>query len=338
MHIQFLDYLVDPKTHEALELQITQSEGDEIIEGQLRSPSNTYPIRDGVPRFVVDEGYSGNFGYQWNKWSRVQFDSENIGKPFEGHTTQMWEKITHIPNTKSLEGECVLDIGCGPGRFIEVARKKGAKVIGIDYSRAINAARESFRDDSNVLLCQADALQLPLRSNSLDGAFTIGVLHHTPNPKKGVSEAARVLKDRGWFGLAVYSKGSFYDFPTVQMWRNIFKTLTPYFGHSLPLLYTYLTINFLRPIARVFPLGGKAIRVFFPFANFPDKDWSLLDTFDAVTPSYQSSHNCFEVYTWFKQLGFTEIEPSQWSATAFHGKKSTTPNKKKEELELRKAS
>jgi len=55
----------------------------------------SYPIIRGI-RFAKSEAYSKSFGYEWNKWPRVQFESENKGKPMQGHTTAMWNKITRI--------------------------------------------------------------------------------------------------------------------------------------------------------------------------------------------------------------------------------------------------
>lgn len=186
MHSKFLKYLVDPLTKEPLTLQNAICNGEIIEGGFLTSTKSQYPIENGVPRFAgyKSEGYVDSFGYEWNKWSRVQFESENVNKPMEGHTLRMWERITEMET--GIAGQLVLDIGCGAGRFIDLGRKKGARVIGIDYSGAVDVASENFRDDPDVCICQADALNLPLSGLTVDGAFSIGVLHHTPNPLSGV--------------------------------------------------------------------------------------------------------------------------------------------------------
>ncbi len=65
-------------------LKPTKCEGEHVIEGWLCSSIARYAIRNGIPRFVSDEGYSHNFGYQWNRWAKVQFENENVGRPMEG--------------------------------------------------------------------------------------------------------------------------------------------------------------------------------------------------------------------------------------------------------------
>jgi SAM-dependent methyltransferase len=320
MHVQFLDYLVDPFTRQQLTLETSAPVDGIVTDGFLVSESNRFPIIRGVPRFVKVDNYAESFGWQWTHWPRVQFDSENVGKPMEGHTGRMWHAITGLNETTDrLDGQVVLDIGCGPGRFIEVARKKGALVIGLDYSVAVDAAAKNFVDDPNVCIIQGDALQLPIARGSLDGSFSIGVLHHTPNPASGVKEAFSILKNDGWLALCVYGKGGYYNYPNVQAWRWLFKSLWPYFGEWPALLYTMITINLFRPVAQVSRTLGRAIKVFFPFMSIPDKDWSLLDTFDSITPSYQSGHESFEVFMWFKSVGFRQIEPTNWGSTSYRG-------------------
>jgi SAM-dependent methyltransferase len=294
--------------------------------GHLVSGANRYPIVGGIPRFVPFEGqnYSGSFGYQWNraKWSRVQFESENVGKPMEGWTRRMWEAITGFTDHGlDLNGKLIVDLGCGPGRFVDVARSKGAKVIGLDYSLAVEAARANFAGDPDVCIVQADALNPPIRPEAVDGVFSIGVLHHTPDPRKGVEGAFRMLKKDGWFALSVYPAGGYYAQRNVQFVRRVMKVLWRVFGPYPALIYTYLSVVLLHPIDRHLPRLARLLGTLVPHKPLPDINWSLLDTFDSVTPSYQSAHRSYEVFRWFKDTGYRDVEPTDWSFTAYFGRK-----------------
>jgi SAM-dependent methyltransferase len=322
MHSSFLHYLCDPQTGEPLTLHVQSGTGDVVHEGRLASPSNTYPIVRGIPRFHGYDSrndYTQSFGYQWTKWSRVQFESQNLGKPMQGHTLDMWQRITSI--SCELAGKVVADFGCGPGRFIEIVRMKQGKVIGLDLSLAVEAAADNFRGDPDVLICQADILKPPIKAGSLDGAFSIGVLHHTPDPRQGFDKMVQAVRAGGWVALSVYGKGTYYDFPTVRMYRGLFRILWPLFRHYPALLYSYFAGYVLRPLVPV-PVLGKLVRLFFPVVGLPDVNWSILDTFDSVTPTYQSAHESFEVFQWFKESRLVKIEPSNWGFTAYHGMKS----------------
>ncbi len=310
MHKKFIKILRDPLTGEDLELIVNEENSSEVISGKLVSNSNTYEITNGIPRFVKDEGSSDKCGWQWNKWARVQFEDENIGRPMEGYSKNMFSTITEF-NKSEIQNKLVLDIGCGSGRFADIVSNMGAITIALDYSNAIDAAKDNVTN-KNVLFIQGDALSLPIKNEVIDFSYSIGVLHHTPNPKKGVEEAYRVLKKDGIFAISVYSKESLYTFSSVTFWRKIFKAMWPLFGHYPPLIYSRIfgTINhYLGLISKYLTYP---IRLFFPTMVLSDIRWSILDTFDAVTTSFQSGHTIYEVFNWFTSTGFKEIKPGNW--------------------------
>ena len=76
MHPELLNILVEPETHFPLALEGAVWKGSDIEKGILRSSSgNTYPIINGIPRFVKLENYATSFGIQWNRFSKTQLDS-----------------------------------------------------------------------------------------------------------------------------------------------------------------------------------------------------------------------------------------------------------------------
>ena len=131
-------------TKEELQLDVFKECEGEVLNGKLYSSKSEFQIINGIPRFVKDEGYSNNFGWQWNRWAKVKFENENIGKPMAGHTTKMFKAITELTIDK-LKDKTILDIGCGPGRFVDISRELGAKlVIALNYSTAIDAAKKNL--------------------------------------------------------------------------------------------------------------------------------------------------------------------------------------------------
>jgi SAM-dependent methyltransferase len=322
VHTQFLEYLKCPKTGEPLQVRIREQRGPRIVSGTLWSSAASYEISRGVPRFVPAEGnYASSFGYQWAKWRCVQFEGENATSAMAGHTRSMFERIV-MQQPSAFNDGVILDIGCGSGRFIDVVRRKGtAKVIGIDFSSAADVAAEIFKDDDNVLIVQGDALALPVRDRVASGAYSIGVLHHTPDPRRGFEEMVKATHPGGWVALCVYGKGSFYDDPRVLAYRRLFKWLKPAGGTRAPLIYAMFAAHWVYPLTR-WRILGPLMRMLFPMARLPDARWRVLDTFDAVSPVYQSTHESHEVFRWFKDAGLCEIEPSDWGFTAYHGRVS----------------
>ena len=87
------------------------------------------------------------------------------------------------------------------------------------------------------------------------------------------------------------------------------------------ILYSYVAINVIRPIARILVFIKSITSKCFPFVDLPDKNWSILDTFDSVTPMYASTHEREDVFDWLSAAGFQDIKPTNWGKTSFLAKK-----------------
>jgi ubiquinone/menaquinone biosynthesis C-methylase UbiE len=74
--------------------------------------------------------------------------------------------------------ECssIIDVGCGFGDFLIVAKGKNKAVVGIDLNRSLLIALHAFGFD----VVQCDVSHLPFRENSVDGAFFSHVIEHVP--------------------------------------------------------------------------------------------------------------------------------------------------------------
>lgn len=320
MHIKFLEYLICPVAAHSLRLgSVEERVGDRIIKGTLVCECAEYPIINGVPRFVNQTNYADSFGFQWRKWPKIQFESENMGKPMSGHTLNMFNKIIGPASDIDWLGKTVLDVGCGSGRFVDLARKRGARVVAMDYSLAVEAAAQNFADDEDVCVIQGNALSPPLAKSKFDGAYSIGVLHHTPNAKIGFEEMTKTIRPGGWCALCVYGSGGHYDRIEVNAWRKLFRILMPVFGIRLPLAYAYIGGYLIYPLSFI-PGVGHLLRLIYPTVRLPDIRWRILDTFDSVTPCYQSRHNPYELYQWFRSAGFIDIQPCDWGITSVFGK------------------
>ncbi len=325
MNPELVKFLRCPKTGEKLELSVGELFDDNTVKtGKLSVQKSgiNYPIVNGIPRFVGKEGYSSSFGYEWKKWPKIQFESENIGKPMEGRTRKIFESTTGLTKEK-LTGKTVVDFGCGSGRFMDIVRKNKGIIIGIDMSSAVDSAREYFKGDKNVLVVQGDLLAPPFGENVFDFGFTIGVLHHTPNPSDGLKKLTKSVKPGGEIACNVYQKKSFYDYPSVYIARIFNNALADLLGdrfsRKIALGYAYFDAYFLYYVletVRKFPfLGGKFAKFiemyFLVNVPIPDVRWRILDTFDAITPKIASTHTPEEVRGWFESAGLKNIRQTR---------------------------
>lgn len=112
-------------------------------------------------------------------------------------------------------GEC-LDAGCGSGRYTIAMAKCGARhAVGVDISeRAIREARlraDRLGFGARIEFVRGSVIDLPAEWNGrFDFVCSNGVVHHTPDPTKGLREIHRVLKSGGSAFIMVYGKGGLF--------------------------------------------------------------------------------------------------------------------------------
>ncbi len=201
MKLRLLKFLICPSCQGELDLKISVENDCEVEEGSLtcRDCQREYPIVRGIARFVESEGYAGSFGYQWNKYARLQLDSVN-GTNF---SRQRFYAITEW-RPDELKDRLVLDCGCGAGRFSEVALEAGAEVIAVDLSKAVDACRANLGRFPGLHCIQASIYELPFRDRTFDYAFSIGVIQHTPKPRESVLHVTSRIKRTGHVGFWIY--------------------------------------------------------------------------------------------------------------------------------------
>lgn len=87
----------------------------------------------------------------------------------------------------------VLDVGCGPGVYLEKLRDSAGQVVGVDLSHGMVAEAQRISPD----VCVADAENLPFKDSTFDTTLSIHMLYHVPGISHAVSELRRVTKTGG---------------------------------------------------------------------------------------------------------------------------------------------
>ena len=204
-----------------LQLQEDQTEGDDIIQGELSCSrcGRTYPVQDGLAdldpgrqsRSQADSKYERPTvlaSYLWSHFGDILQD-EQASKAYA-----QWAELM-LPHS----GMC-LDIGTAVGRFAFEMAQKCDFVVGLDNSVAfIRAARElmiqghtdlKLPDEghltldaplrlprewttSNLEFIVADAQALPFRSSLFSSAASLNMVDKVPHPMDHLTESNRVL-------------------------------------------------------------------------------------------------------------------------------------------------
>lgn len=314
MQLKLVELLACPKCRGRLSCEVEETgAGGEVERGGLTCAGcgKAFPIEDGIPRFVERDNYASSFGYQWNRFKLEQIDSAN--------GTGLSEKRFHSETEwtpESLRGKWVLDAGCGAGRFLDVAAKSGAEVVGVDISSAIDAAKANLAHHNNVHFVQASILELPFRPEAFDAVYCIGVIQHTPDPQGVLHSLPKVLKHGGRIAVTIYERKAWTLLNTKYLLRPLTKrlgkeTLLRGIKGAMPVLFPLTNAMFR------LPLVGRFFMFTIPIANYVHEnrlsrrqryDWAVLDTFDMLSPQYDQPQTQGDVEKIFGEEGIVELK------------------------------
>ncbi|HEX5966803.1 MAG TPA: class I SAM-dependent methyltransferase, partial [Pyrinomonadaceae bacterium] len=160
----------------------------------------SFPITRGIPRFAElaavprdKQATAENFGWQWRHFTE---EDERYAEQFLGWIAPVTPEF--------FRDKIVLEGGCGKGRHTQLAAQWGAReVIGIDLSEAVETAYAATRSLPNAHVIQADIYRLPL-ARKFDYAFSVGVLHHLPDPRQGFFSLASKVVPGGHVSAWIY--------------------------------------------------------------------------------------------------------------------------------------
>jgi SAM-dependent methyltransferase len=196
-----LEYLACPDCGSDLQLQAATREGDHVMEGRLTCvDGHAFAIRAGVPRFATDVDETETrtadaFGWEWTHYREL---AARYRQQFVDWIRPVGPEFFH--------GKAVLEGGCGKGRHTALAAEFGARaVLAMDLSRAVDAAFANTRDMPAVHIVQAD-LKRPPAKQVFDYAFSVGVLHHLPQPEDGFHALVSRVRPGGHVSAWVYGR------------------------------------------------------------------------------------------------------------------------------------
>ena len=336
MHASLTSLLACPSCRKELALRATSASEDSIHEGSLRclGCGLEYPIRGGIPRFVTDSAYARSFSFQWRQWRRTQFDTASRTASLRTFTASTGRSPSDFKSMTALEA------GCGSGRYMDLLARAGARIIGIDLSRAIEVAQENLGHLPNCHFVQGDLMHPPFRTGAFDFVYSIGVLHHTPSTRESFRGLVPLLKPGAEIAIWVYAlrrlSDTFERFPdrvneilsidsnftipksreaavrrfagTIDWLMEASNRLQRAVTTRLPTRWLYGLCHAAVPLYYLYRL-----KIFYPLrlitkvAMNPDPEWRVLDTFDWYSPRYQWKHTFGEVEGWFRGAGLTDI-------------------------------
>lgn len=195
-----------------------------------------------------------------------------------------------IGTLRPSDGDIVLEVGTGEGRFIPLIVREEATYVGIDISmKALKYAKDWLgpKNENCVHLVVAEAKHLPFTSKSVNKSFCYATIFYIPDKKLVIKEMKRVSKGK-----------------ILIEFRNIFSPR--YFlrflrWHTLIFLLTIpLTRKLLLTLIRFIPFHRKDLwtktalkdeKLVLEPRHFPDSPSKILSYFNTSVKIYSASRS-----------------------------------------------
>src|SRR5947209_1205371 len=248
-----------------------------------------------------------SFGYEWQAFSEMLPD-------YESNFRWYFERFS----ADSFAGKRILDAGCGTGRHtFHMAREQTAEVLAMDFSQAIEVAARNNLENANTHFIQADIYHPPFAPGTFDFVYSLGVLHHLPDPEKGFRRLLPLVRAGGYMKMYLY-----WNLEGEARWRRAalsvvttVRRLTTRLPHSLLKKLSWLIaagfeVAFVLParaLAHFKRTRSLADRV--PLGHYRKYSFRVLytDQFDRFSAPIEHRYSRAEVCGWFERAGLADV-------------------------------
>lgn len=147
------------------------------------------PSLEKLPEYYQSENYISHTDAKRNLFEKVYHFVKSISL----------KRKLRLIDSFSLENKNLLDVGCGTGDFLQIAKENGWKVSGIEPNEQ---ARQIANQKSGNSVFDVEQL-LKFQSQSFDVITLWHVLEHLPNLNQQLSDLNNLLKPNGTLVIAV---------------------------------------------------------------------------------------------------------------------------------------
>jgi SAM-dependent methyltransferase len=158
----------------------------------------------------LDRATVRDFGREWQRFDQTGTARDELLRMFgEYFAIFPWESLPH-----DARG---FDAGCGSGRWAALVAPRVGHLHCNDASAdALSVARKNLASFPNVSLNEGPLDAMPLPDDSLDFGYSLGVLHHLPDPAAGLVACVKKLKPAAPLLIYIY-----YAFDNRPAWFRL---------------------------------------------------------------------------------------------------------------------
>jgi ubiquinone/menaquinone biosynthesis C-methylase UbiE len=208
-----------------------------------------------------------------------------------------------------------LDVGCGSGRWSMLIAPRIEHLHLLDPSAAaLEVAKQNLHSVKNVSYHLNSVANIPLPPNSLDFAFSLGVLHHVPDTEAAIAGIADKLKPNAPFLIYLY-----YAFDNRPVWYRLLWRITDLARFVIsrlphPLRWAIsqsIAVLVYWPLARVARFVSRRGRSAsaLPLSYYADKSFYVMrtDAYDRFCTRLEKRFRRDEIERMLARAGFKEI-------------------------------
>jgi SAM-dependent methyltransferase/uncharacterized protein YbaR (Trm112 family) len=355
MNNRLLELIVCPECKGGLSAEILKDNAEGTInEGALRCLlcSRVYPVIGGVPRLLPDALIGNLFRYHRDFFRKhplvlpknnshsnradnnletrtlksFSFQWNTFGQIFQEYKEHWHDFLPSRLEDSYFRKKLGLDAGCGFGRHLRFSAEAGAEMVGMDLSEAVAAAYRNTKHLKNVHIVQGDIYNSPFRKGTFDFIYSIGVLHHLPNPQKGFQVLSSLLDSKQDIVIWCYGNEKSQKNAVYELLRNV----TTRLDFRALYVFTYVAalgirvfFNFPAMAGKFFGMGTQNL----PYDYYCQYPFIVLhaDLFDVFSAPSTQYYNQEELMDWFAQSNVLLEEVGYAvSGWTLYGKKSVS--------------
>jgi 2-polyprenyl-3-methyl-5-hydroxy-6-metoxy-1,4-benzoquinol methylase len=101
--------------------------------------------------------------------------------------------VAKVLEQRQINGNNVLDVGCGTGALNKYIGQRFCKYVGVDLVRY-----DGFPENSEFVLADLESQTIPLPSSCADAVIAVETIEHLENPRGFFRELTRLAKPTGY--------------------------------------------------------------------------------------------------------------------------------------------
>jgi len=189
-----------------------------------------------------------SFGEEWGKFNQINLNFVEAKNRYNEYFKIFpWHKLPKNP--------IGIDIGCGSGRWDRFVASKVRKLHCVEPAKkAIDVAKKNLISFNNIEFHNCSLNEVDITPESLDFCFSIGVLHHLPNPRSALKKCVELIKPGAPILIYLYYKfdNRSYVFKLIWQLSNISRKIIIKFPPRIKDLICELIAIFIYfPLAKI---------------------------------------------------------------------------------------